>query len=563
MRNYNESVTPRAKRLEPRSRRTPRARRPCKPLRGLRPLLRGVRELDRVTTVAITVQWVAALFIAHTLMDSGAVSRSVSRLLLVAGASLCGPLTCFGVVRAMRRLRSQRFQREHLLHCVQHDELTGLPNRAAMQQHLAEILRKAASSGTPLQCMYLDLDGLRHANALLGYRAGDDLLQQIVSRVANCLNPTDHFSRFGGDKFVVLLHRSISRSELNALAECMVHTISRPHSIKGRDFTTGVSIGIASYPGDASNTEALLAAAERAMYLVKRSGRDSYRHAEQSTEPVESRGRILADKLQRALLNEELRLVYQPIYDQHGRIVAAEALARWHDPEDGNISPAEFIPVAEETGLIVPLSTWVLRRACRQMCQWRIAGAAIRRIAVNICVLQVAREDFVRTIETVLQESGLPPDCLELEVTEGALARDFTSVKAHLQELRDLGVRISIDDFGTGYSSFGRLRELNADALKIDRVFVQGAHDTHNGIVVLQALIEMAHTLNLSVVAEGVETAEQMEMLRSLHCNEMQGFLLARPQEPDQLHNLLLAPEQHTVNDDSDETAAYLLPGFA
>ncbi len=560
MRNYNESVTPSA---HPPIQRSPRARRPSRPVRGLCQALRGVRELDRVTAIAISVQWIAAMFIAHTLVQSSVVARSLPRLVLFAGASLCGPLTCFGVVRAMHRLRSQRYQREHLLHCVQHDELTGLPNRASMQQHLAELMRRASTGNTALHCLYLDLDGLRHANTLLGYRAGDELLQQIVSRVANCLHPTDHFSRFGGDKFVVLLHRCISRSELNALAECMVHTISRPHAIESRDFTTGVSIGIASYPSDAKNAESLVASAERAMYLVKRSGRDSYRHAEQSTEPVESRSRTLADKLQRALLNDELRLVYQPIYDRHGRIVAAEALARWHDAEDGNISPAEFIPIAEETGLIVPLSTWVLRRACRQMCTWRRAGATLHRIAVNICVLQVAREDFVRTIEAVLQESTLPADCLELEVTEGALARDFASVKTHLQELRDLGVRISIDDFGTGYSSFGRLRELNADALKIDRVFVQGAHDTHNGVVVLQALIEMAHTLNLNVVAEGVETNEQMEMLRALRCNEMQGFLLARPQEPEQLHKLLLSPEQQTSTRPSEEAAAYLVPGFA
>ncbi len=432
-----------------------------------------------------------------------------------------------------------------------------------MQRRMAELIRRAGSADTSLHCMYVDLDGLRHANTLLGYRAGDELLQQIVARVANCLHPIDHFSRFGGDKFVVLLHRNVSRSELNALAECMVHTISRPHMIKNREFTTGVSIGISSYPGDGTSAESLVASAERAMYAVKRSGRDSYGHAEQSSEPVEARGRTLADKLQRALLNEELQLVYQPIYDCHGRIVAAEALARWHDATDGTISPNEFIPIAEETGLIVPLSTWVLRRACKQMCAWRRSGASIQRIAVNICVVQVAREDFVRTIEAILQESSLPPDCLELEVTEGALARDFATVKAHLQKLRDLGVRISIDDFGTGYSSFGRLRELNADALKIDRVFVQGVHDTNNGFAVLQALIDMAHTLNLSVVAEGVETPEQMEMLQSLRCNEMQGFLLARPQGPELIQRLLLAPEQQKSMCKADDGPGYLVPGFA
>ena len=561
MRKSHESVTPRT--APTLTRRSPRARCHWQPFRGVRQALRDVLELDRVTVCAIVVQWVAALFIAHTLVQSSTVGRSLSHVLLFAAASLCGPFTCLGVVRAMHRLRSHRFQREHLLHCVQHDELTGLPNRAAMQQHLAGLMRKALSEETSLHCLYLDLDGLRHANALLGYRAGDELLQQIVSRVSNCLHPSDYFSRFGGDKFVVLLHRDLSRSELNALAECMVHTISRPHSIKNREFTTGVSMGIACYPEDAGSTEALIAAAERAMYLVKRSGRDSYRYAEQSTDSAEARGRTLADKLQRALLNEELRLVYQPIYNRYGHIVAAEALARWQDAENGNISPAEFIPIAEETGLIVPLSTWVLRRACRQMCAWRTAGAVIQRIAVNISVLQVAREDFVKTIETILQESGLPPECLELELTEGALARDFASVKTHLQELRGLGVRISIDDFGTGYSSFGRLRELHADALKIDRIFVQGAHDTHNGVVVLQALIDMAHTLNLSVVAEGVETAEQMDLLRSLRCNEMQGFLLARPQDPEQLHGLLLAPDQQSPEIDLEDARACLLPGFA
>ena len=562
MANHKQTVVPRAGRI---------SFSPFRPLSfrlslldKLNKVFAGIRQLDRVTASAIAVQWLASMFIANTLAHSNLVEQGLTRVTLLGSASLCGPLTCFGVIRAMQRMRSHSVQQKHLLHCIQHDELTGLPNRAAMQQHLTEHLHRARNSNTVLHCFYLDLDGLRHANALLGYRAGDELLQHIVARVSNCLNPMDHLSRFGGDKFVVLLHRNISRSELNALAECMVHTISRPHCIQGREFASGVSIGIATSSGIAGNGEAFIAAAEHAMYQVKRSGRDSYRHAEQDNNSAESRRQTIADKLQRALLNDDLRILYQPIFDREGRIVAAEALSRWHDAEDGSISPAEFIPIAEETGLIVPLSNWVLRHACRQMAAWREAGAPLQRVAVNICVLQVAREDFVRTVQQVLHETALPADCLELEVTEGALARDFTLVKARLQHLRDFGVRVSIDDFGTGYSSFGRLRELAADSLKIDRVFVQGAQETHNGVAVLQALINMAHTLNLSVVAEGVETVEQMEMLRSLGCDRMQGFLLARPQESEQLDNLLFAPEPNLFGRNrEEEVATYLLPGFA
>ncbi len=319
-----------------------------------------------------------------------------------------------------------------------------------------------------------------------------------------------------------------------------MHCVSRPLQLNHRDFTTGVSIGIAAFPTDANDGDALLAAAERAMYSVKRTGRSAFLYAEQHQTPGEIRSRILAEKLQYALHCNGLHLNYQPIYSIDGKLVAAEALSRWHDDSEGDISPAEFIPVAEATGLIVPLSKWVLRRACEQMKVWLTLGSSMRRIAVNICVLQVSRNDFVSTVERTLHETGLPPECLELEVTESSLARDFESVKLHLERLRRLGVRISIDDFGTGYSSFGRLRDLQADTLKIDRSFVQGAHDAHNGLAVVQALVEMAHTLQLSVIAEGVETEEQLNMLRNIHCDELQGFLLARPQPPEGIRTLLL-----------------------
>ena len=509
----------------------------------LRQLAHTVQEMDGATNLFVLLQWAATIFLALSLAHYNVVSHRETRLLMLAAAVLSGPLTGLGVLRATHRMRSQRFQRQHLLHCVRHDELTGLPNRADMRTQLTTALVEAHTRNTCVTCLYMDLDGLRFANVLLGYRAGDELLQEIVRRISGCLAPTDHFSRFGGDKFVVLLHRTISRPEIDALAECIVHCVSRPLQLNHREFMTGVSIGIASFPADATAGDALLAAAERAMYTVKRTGRSAFLYAEQRENAAEIRSRVLAEKLQYALHCNGLHLNYQPIYSIDGKLVAAEALSRWHDEAEGNISPAEFIPVAEATGLIVPLSKWVLRRACEQMKAWLALGSSIRRIAVNICVLQVSRGDFVSTVERTLCETGLPPECLELEVTESSLAQDFDSVKLHLERLRRLGVRISIDDFGTGYSSFGRLRDLQADTLKIDRSFVQGAHDAQNGVAVVQALVDMAHTLQLSVVAEGVETQQQLDMLRSIHCDELQGFLLARPQPSEGIRALLL----HTV----------------
>jgi len=529
--------------------------------RSLRQILRGLRDLDRTTATSMLLQWAAALFLAVSLSRYHVITHSGVRILLIVSASISGPVTCLGLLRATHRIRSQRFQREHLLHCALHDELTGLSNRAAMRSHLSEALHTARLQSKPLTCLYLDIDGLRYANTLLGYRAGDELLQQVVVRAGGCLAPSDHFSRFGGDKFVMLLHRSLSRSEMDALAECIVHSVSRPQILNNRKFTTGVSIGISCFPADAADDEALLAAAERAMYTVKQGGRNGFRYAEQADSPNDERNRVLADKLQRALLNDGLRLAYQPIFSHEGRIVAAEALARWHDEEEGHISPNEFIPVAESTGLIVPLSKWVLRHACEQMKIWSAAGTSLTRIAVNICVLQISRNDFVSTVELTLRETGLPAHCLELEVTESALARDFPSVKQHLQALRQLGIRISIDDFGTGYSSFGRLRELEPDALKIDRVFVQGAHEAHNGIAVVQAIVDMAHTLQLKVVAEGVETTEQLEMLRSIHCDEMQGFLLARPLAAEDISKLIAHAE--TKADNASPNRLNLIPSLA
>ncbi len=341
--------------------------------------------------------------------------------------------------------------------------------------------------------------------------------------------------RLSHDRFVMLLGTRHSKSELAAKAEEILAALAMCQIYEGRPISAGISMGIATATADGSDRVSLLGSAKQAMVVARTDERRHFCFAEDVRNTDRSRSTIIFGKLQKALVHGALQLVYQPIFSSTGDMVAAEALARWHDTDEGPIPPAEFVPVAEATGLIVPLSNWVLRKACTQMSTWRGIGGAIQRIAVNVSVKQVCRTDFVSTVMHILQETSLPPSCLELEVTEGALASDFEAVNRNLQALRRAGVRISIDDFGTGYSSLSRVRELNADVLKIDRLFVQGATESKGGAAMVQAIIDMAHNLQLSVLAEGVETREQMAILRRMNCDEMQGFLLAKPQAAETL----------------------------
>jgi diguanylate cyclase (GGDEF)-like protein len=443
-------------------------------------------------------------------------------------------------VRESRLLGEQQQRQRELLHRAFHDSSTGLPNRAALEAQLDATLER----GDSLSCLYLEIEGLTDAHDLLGLAGGDTLTRSVVARMQDCVHHDDRLGRISMDKFVIVVDRPHTRPQLEALAESIVRSLAQAHNINGRSFTTGVSIGIASTPIDALDRESLLAAADRTMYTVRCDGRNHYRFACDLRRPVDERNTVLSSRLQRALLEEQLHLVYQPIFTTSEQMVAVEALCRWTDPDEGLISPCEFIPVAEANGLIVPLSNWVLMTACRQMVEWVKLGTSLERVAVNVSVKHIWRGDFVATVEQTLLETGLKPSRLELEVTESALAADLEAVKQNLQALRKLGVRISIDDFGTGYSSLSRVRELDADTLKVDRTFVQGAAETPNGVAVVQAIVDMAHTLKLSVVAEGVETAEQLQMLRNMRCDEVQGFLLARPQSPE----ILTAALKHAAS---------------
>lgn len=457
-------------------------------------------------------------------------------------------LSLLTVISLRQRRRSNRRSYRDLLHLAYHDTCTGLPNRAASERVLSAWLAKHDE----VSCLYLEVDGIGSSAGALPEATVGALTLSVVARLQGLVGRGDLLGHFTTDRFVLLLHGSHSQAMLTSLAEKILEVMAPPHTLASQPVTTSVNIGIASAPADANDWAALLTAAKSAMTAARNEERDSYRFA-QSLRKGGNRQHVISNKLQRAILDGALQLVYQPIYDRAGEMVAVEALARWHDAEDGNIPPGEFVPVAEATGMIVPLSNWVLRKACTQMAEWVALNSSIKRIAVNVSVKQVSRKDFIHTVRRTLHEVGLDADRLELEVTEGALASDFESVNRNLQELRRLGIRISIDDFGTGYSSLGRVRELNADVLKIDRIFTQGAGESQGGRAMVQAIINMAHSLQLSVIAEGIETWEQMAILKDMDCDEMQGFLLSRPQEAD-----VITAEVKQAN---TAAAAGLLPG--
>ena len=413
---------------------------------------------------------------------------------------------------------------------ARYDSLTGLPNRNMFLAELERTLARCQRNGSGFALCYIDLDRFKTVNDTLGHDAGDQLLQTMAARLRGALRRADLVARLGGDEFVVLIEGTSSAADLVCIAHKVLESMAEPLELRGCSFLVTGSIGIGRYPQDGSDAATLLRNADAAMYLAKEKGKNNIQFYTTELADMAARQFELESALRMALVRDELLLHYQPKVDvASGALLGLEALVRWQHPTRGLVPPNDFIPLAEERGLIVPLGRWVVQTACRQVRDWRDAGLTPPPVAVNLSARQFADDDLIPMIQGAMTRWGLAAADLEIELTESVLMVDPVRASGVLQQLHRLGVRISIDDFGTGYSSLSYLKRFPAKAVKIDRSFICGLPSDGDDAAITQAIIAMAHSLGLSVVAEGVETEAQLEALRQLGCDQAQGFLLGRP----------------------------------
>jgi diguanylate cyclase (GGDEF)-like protein/PAS domain S-box-containing protein len=411
-----------------------------------------------------------------------------------------------------------------------HDALTRLPNRTLFQDRLEEALHRAHRHGGRVGLLFIDLDRFKNVNDSLGHGVGDLLLQAVAERLTGCVRETDTVARLGGDEFMVLLDELAESRDSGKVADKILARLAQPFTLGGHELFISGSIGISCYPDDGGDPQTLQKNADAAMYRAKQSGRNTYQFfsAEMNAHALESL--LMANKLRLALENDELQLHYQPIIDlASGKVSALEALLRWQHPELGMVPPSRFIPLAEDSGLIIPIGDWVLKRACRQMKAWQALGIAPRRIAVNLSVRQFKQKDLAQRIATILERTGFAPQSLELEITESMVMQDPDEAVEILDRLHRMGICLAIDDFGTGYSSLNYLKRLPVDFLKIDRSFVREIPSDREDVAITRAVIALAKSLDLRVIAEGVETEAQRAFLEAEGCDEAQGYLFAKP----------------------------------
>jgi diguanylate cyclase len=439
------------------------------------------------------------------------------------------------MVTALRDVRERRASEQRIRFLAHHDVLTELPNRALLSESLNAALKTAARTQSRLAVLCLDLDGFKLVNDTMGHAAGDELLCQVADRLRGNLRDGDLVARVGGDEFVVLQTSGDQPLAAAALAQRIIACLAEGFHIGGQDVSVGTSVGIAFYPEDGDTATILLKNADIALYRVKETGRGWFRMFESGMDRDVQQRREAEQELRSGFQRNEFVLYFQPLFDRDRELVGFEALVRWMHPVRGLVLAAEFIPLAEECGLIIPLGEWIVRTACVAAVGWNHGY----RIAVNLSAAQFLRSDVRSMVATVLTETGLPPNRLELEITEGVLMENTDSAIRTLNELREMGTRLVLDDFGTGYSSLSYLQRLPFDKLKVDRSFVQRMETDAGSYAIVKAIIAMGSSLNLGVTAEGVETIEQFQMLCALGCHELQGFLLGHPIPGENVERLL------------------------
>ena len=523
--------------------------------------------LDRGAFVAYLLGGVVPLAALGVVVERYVLSPTIDRLdertavglaALVVGIAV---LSLFSFLM-LRRLVVRAIEKN--LAPIYHDALTGLPNRLLFQKRLEEAVAQAERNDDLVAVCFLDLDGFKRINDSLGHAAGDELIRQVASRLQDNLRATDpvartrsetggedpSVSRLGGDEFTFVMPELASAEDASSVVWRVLEAIRRPFTLDGREVAVTASAGIAMYPADAQEPQTLLRNADIAMYWAKSCGRNNYQFFAESMDSAGQRRLNIERCLRRSLERYPFSLIYQPIRDaETARIVAVEALLRWEDPELGPVGPAEFIPVAEEAGLIAPLGEWVLRTACAQAKAWQDAGLQAPRMCVNASGIQIKHPSWVARVRSILERLELGPGALELEITESTILGDDDGTRETLHELSAMGVTLALDDFGTGYSSLRYLHDFPIDRVKIDQAFVQSL-GTEMGRSLTVSVISMAHGLGITAIAEGVETEEQAAFLRESGCDELQGFLFSKPVPADELTEYL---EREKENDEEKD----------
>jgi len=503
------------------------------------------------------------------------IACSRSAPILSSVAEVLGTITCFrktpfsdqsdgSMFENAGRLASVAIEHlslyEQLSYRAQHDILTGLPNRMLFHDRLRQSIVRAEQAGTKLWVLWLDLDGFKYVNDTLGHKAGDALLKEVAARISRCLRQEDTVARIGGDEFTVILE-SGEEFDVEAVIRKLIAVIGRPVTFEDQEAFVTASVGVSIYPDDSREASELIRNADIAMYHVKRQGKNAHNFFVPEMATRESKRIEIESHLRNALANQEFELYYQPQVRLDGGLTGFEALLRWTNPKIGTVSPSRFIPIAEATGLIIPIGQWVLEEACRQLAEWTAAGFQGFRMAVNVSTFQFARADFAASVAHLLAVMRIEPRRFELELTETAIMKDIARSSAQLRKLRESGVTIAIDDFGTGYSSLSYLQRLPVDAIKIDQSFVRSLGiSPSSSLPMVQAIANLAHDLNLLVVAEGVETEEQLGYLRTVGCDLAQGYLFDEPLTKHKA-TMLLATSRNQMATGPEETRAENLVG--